>query len=316
MGTASGWMVAVLLAAQPLAAQPPTVNLTLPASFDRWMYPFSTAPGTRTIGSTFGAPGNPAFDDADAQIVLGFALTDAQLPTGTDLGQYRVTAATVQLTTATDLAFPIDPTSDPRSSYDGSAADPDPGRPIELFGLGFRHGYTSAAFGTGTAGPPQFEETDAFGIPGPPAPRNRAVFISDYLDGAARDVSNFVRDQLNAQPWAVGAVESLAPGTAVPINTPVQFELDLVDPHVAAYLNGGLDAGGFFFGIASLHTAVTGSSQGIPSFYLSHPTQGSQGPVAQLILELTLVPEPASWLSLSILPMCLTFWLRRRRYSR
>jgi hypothetical protein len=299
------WALTSALAAASAAAR------DVPVDFDRWMYPFNASPGARTSGSTFGAVQNPAFDDLDAQILIGFDATAAGIPEGAGAGNYRIAAARVELTTATDRAFVLDSTYDAWSTYVDESTD-DAGRPVELYGVGYRHGFTNAGLSGSTAepGPPVFEEVEAFGAPGPPSPESRNAYASDYADGTARDVSNHVRQRFDPVPWALGSVEGLAPGDAVPIQATMHFDLDLTNSTVLQQLQQGLDQGKLFFAVASRHTSVQGSSEGIPSFHLGDATGASLGQRARLHLDYEIVPEPCA---ATLLAMALVLWPRRRR---
>ncbi|GIW73743.1 MAG: hypothetical protein KatS3mg103_0265 [Phycisphaerales bacterium] len=83
---------------------------------DRWNYPFSATPGTRTSASIFGALGVPGFDDRDAQFVVGFD-TDADVPTGQGAGAFRVVSARLTLVVSNDQQFVYDDTADPLASH-------------------------------------------------------------------------------------------------------------------------------------------------------------------------------------------------------
>ncbi len=101
------------------------------ADFDRWFYPENLTPGTRSSGSVFAGDGT--VDDRFAQIIVGFN-SSLDVPAGLGPSAYRVTAAKLTLTTASDAAFLYDPTYDPVSSYVDPQTDGDAGRPIELYG--------------------------------------------------------------------------------------------------------------------------------------------------------------------------------------
>jgi hypothetical protein len=287
-------------------------SLNVSVGFDRWMYPFNASAGTRVSATTFGAVQNPAFDDLDAQILLGFDTASAGVPTAAGGGLYRITQATVRLTTATDGAFELDNTYDAFGTYLEEATDSDAGRPLELYGVGFRNGYASAGFGGTVAGPPVFEEAEGFGIPGPPAPQRRHAFASDYAGGQPRDVSNSVREGFDPVPWAIGDVPGLATGSSVPLDTAVVFQIDVHNPDVLAQLQAGLDAGGLFFAVGSRHRSTQGSSEGIPSFHFGGTDGVSIGPRASLQLDYEIVPEPSA-AALFGLGVCLVSRSVRRR---
>ena len=265
----------------------------VPATFDRWNYPFNTSPGSRLSGSTFGAIGNPQFDDHDAQIVLGFNLAELGISSTID-----VTSLEVRLTTSTDNAFELDSTYDPVSSYLDPASDTDAGRPVELYGVGFRNGFFFPAFGPSIPGPVAFEEAEAFVFGNPAAESVRNAFMTDNVrttEGGLRDVSNNVAEGFENQPWAVGDVVGLADGMPVPLQSVMTFDLDLSNPTVLSYIESGVESGGLFFSVASLHSSTQGSSAGIPSFFLGDPNLPDLDlAVAELSIDYEVVPEPGS----------------------
>ncbi len=298
---------AMLLSATSLFAQ----SANIEASFDRWNYPFNASPGSRLTGSTFGAVFNPAFDDHDAQIIVGFDTADAGIPTS----NVEVTSLTVQLTTATDNTFEYDPTYDSFESYINPAADLDTGRPIELYGLGLRNGFFFSAFGESSAGPPAFEEAEAFVFGSPAEEGVRNAFMTDGVpEGMGlRDVSNNVAEGFEVAPWAVGSIDGLDSGATVPMNSAMSFDVDLSDPNVAAYVARGVESGGLFFTVASMHTSTQGSQAGIPSFFMGDPNLPDvELAVAQVSIDYQVVPEPTS-ASVLISGMIGFAFVRRRR---
>jgi hypothetical protein len=184
---------------------------------------------------------------------------------------------------------------------------------VELYGVGFRHGFTTAAISVAMPepGPPVFEESELFGVPGPPRSESRNVYASDYAVGSARDVSNHVRQGFDPTPWAIGSVAGMMPGSAVPINATLEFEIDLTIPAVIEQLQAGLDQGSLFFSVASKHASVQGSSEGIPSFHLVDAAGGSVGQRAHLHLDYALVPEPSAT---TLLVLTMLIWPPLRRH--
>jgi len=282
-------------------------NATINATFDRWNYPFNASPGSRLTGSTFGAVGNPAFDDRDAQIILGFDMAAAGIPSGAE-----VTAVSVQLTTSTDNAFEYDPTYDAIATYVDPTLDMDIGRPVELYGLGLRNGFVLPAFDPSTSEQGAFDEGEAFAFGNPAARGARNAFMSDYFDGP-RDISNNVADGIELLPWAVGTIEGLLPADAVPLNAVLSFDVDLSNPNVLGYVEDGLSSGGLFFTVSSMHSSAQGSSAGIPSFFLGDANLPDlELPVAQLQIAYQVVAEPAAS-SATLFGIAAIVLVRRRR---
>jgi hypothetical protein len=303
------WMILAASLFAPTAASAET--FLLPVAFDRWMYPFNATPGVRATGLTFGAFGDPTFDQRDAQVLLGF---DTSGIGGVPVG-YAITGAKLTLTTAADNSFQYDPTYDAHITYD-AGVDTDTGRPIEIYGVGLRGGFTGLTLDDASADPTLFKEQTSFSAPGPPSSGVRRAFASDYDGGIARDVSNNVLGAFDPNPWAVGQITGLTPGGNVPINTAITFDLDLANPDVVAYLVDGVNDGELFLAASSLHPAAQGGPPTYPVFYLDAGGV-SLGDTATLELELTAVPEPASWVLLaSAVAIALPLAARRLRRRR
>ncbi len=264
----------------------------LEPTLDRWNYPFNSTPGTRSAASTFGAVGAAGFDDRDAQFLVGFdttGLIDASL--GSE--NYLVSDITLSLTINVGGAFAYDPTYDGYQTYldntdPNFVADSDTGRPIELFGVGYRNG-----FSLGT-----FDEDSNFSPPGPPAESVRNAYALGSNGVALTDVSNNVADAFDTTPWATGIAPSLTAGDTVPIDTVFTFTLNLADPDVLAYVQQGLDAGQLNFMITSLHTAAFGGPATFPSFYtkenILHDPGFGDYLAGQMAVQYTLIPEPGT----------------------
>lgn len=262
------------------------------ADFDRWMYVNNTTPGTRINGSVFAAFTDPLVDNRFAQIVVGFD-TSADIPPGMNPARYRVLAAEVSFTTSLDGSFLYDPSYDSFQTYSAGGADPDPGRPIELHGVGLRNEYTSLAFGPTTLGGPTFEEQDRFGLAAIGA---RNVYASDYLGGAARDVSHNVGSGWDPLTWSVGQVPGLAPGTAVPLNTTFRFPLNLNASEVVSYLQNGASRGQAFFALSALLDATQQVTDGIAQFWFRESIPlGGIPPHLRLQIEILPAGQPGDF---------------------
>lgn len=277
-------------------------------TMDRWNYPFDSAPGYSETAAVFSAIGQEdafppfSFDQRDAQMIVGWDL-NGQVPPGLGGCRYRVLSAVMTITTLGDPSFRYDPTSDPRSSYLAGGVDADPGRPIELFGVGFRNGWTLGAPGqAGCPVPPMLPGFPCWyegsvDLPGPPqgpciCKDQRNAFATDFAGSVARDISNNVRDGFEAKAFAVGQIAGVVPGAYVPVNSPVVFSLDVADVDVQAYLRVALDAGRLMLSVSSLQPATSAGGPGAGEyarFYCKEHPLGS-------------VPGggPYRWASLSI----------------
>ena len=231
-------------------------------TLDRWNYPFNPTPGTRIVASTFGNdPGGSMFDNRDGQFIVGFD-TGAAVPPGLGAATYTVQSCVVEITYANDFVVEYDPTVDPYTAF-LPATDPeyiddaDPGQPIELYGVGFRNGFS---LGTWTEFTPY--------TPGNVLdPSVRSAFaLGTNQSGAWVDVSNSVRERWTPQPFAVGQIADLKPGSLVPMNSTMRFTLDVSSPSVQSYLRNAVNAGRLRLTACSL-TKVVQQGGNFPTFY-------------------------------------------------
>lgn len=233
-------------------------------ALDRWNYPFNPTPGSRITASTFGnEPGSALFDNRDGQFVLGFNLAP-EIPSGLGASSYTVTSCTVTITYANDFVVEYDPTIDPYTAF-LPAADPeatedeDLGQPIELYGTGFRNGFSLNTW----------LETSPFTIASlnslNPSVRN-AFALGQNAQGAWVDVSNSVRERWTPTPFAVGVIDGMKPGSFVPEGSIMRFELDVARTDVQEFLRSAANAGKLRLSITSL-TKVVQQGGNYPQFY-------------------------------------------------
>jgi len=282
---------------------------------DRWMYPFAFTGGTRNLSPTFGAVGTPGFDNRDAQFLIGFD-TSAVIPAGQGAGNYQINSITVRAMVGAPSGFEYDPTYDPCRTYlpdtDSEALDDtDVGRPIELYGVGLRNGYTQLGFGANDNQPPAFEESSPFGAQD--VGTRNAYALSFDSTGTGIDVSNNIDGRIESQPWAVGSA-ALAPGAPVTDNTTFSFAVDLTDADVRSYLQRGLNDGALGFAISSMHAASQAGGPPTPQFVTRENSGAGAAPVA-LVIDYQVVPEPAS-LGLAAVGALLGLYLCRFGRSR
>ena len=314
------FLTAVLaLAALPGSAQVFSTTVD-PVDFDRWMYPFNGTPGTRNLAPTFGAVSEaPDFDNRDGQFIVAVDTEDAGIPKNQGAANYnplriRIFAAHF------DGVFSYDPSYDAWQTYldplDPSyVADSDAGRPIELYGVGFRNGYVGPlVIGAITAaGPPGFEENNRYceGC-GSLGQAKRNIFALDPgVPDPQGDVSNNVLRMspltgtgFNPSPWAIGkSTSGLAAGAAVPQGSfgvtageTFEFTVNTSDPDVLAYVRNGLNAGVLAFAITSMHETEQQAGGSNPNFYTrDNIDTAAIAPRMELIVSL---PEPGVGASL------------------
>lgn len=221
---------------------------------DRWNYPFNATPGTRAVASTFVSGGETGFMRFGT-FVVGFN-TAAGIEAGRGEAAYEIVAARVTLMSSVNFSVTYDPSVDPAFSYLTNGhpqyvADTDAGRPLELFGTGFRNGFT----------PLTWTETTPYA----PTGGDRSVYpVTWNAAGAEVDASMNVNyaAPYEALPFAAGVIAAATPGENIPLDTPVVFDLDLSQPGVRRYLQSALDVGRLFFMATSLHNG----GQGVRTF--------------------------------------------------
>jgi hypothetical protein len=258
---------ALVLAATGLRAggDAPVAVLIPEPSADRWMYFHNGTAGSRATASTFSALPLPAgasfFADRAGQFIIRFNTIAAGIPAGMGPENYDVGKLILTAVIAENTGVLYDPTSDPPASHQsGGVEDPDPGRPIEIHGTGFRGGFTATTF----------QENSPFGM-WDPAGANAFALGFDPA-GAARDVSNNVTDGFEPDPWAIGTVRTRAPGDSLEIHDKLEFRINLALPGVADYVRQSLNRGFIWLTITSLHSTTQQGGSGYPVFFTrEHP---------------------------------------------
>ncbi len=256
-------------------------TVALPASGDKYMYPFiddSETGGRRGYAGMWGAYGSFDdsewdFDDRDAQFFLDFA-TSEEVPHGKGASNYKIVKLEVTIVSQLDDTFLYDPTFDPLGTYTGATEDIDAGRPLELYGVGYRSGFSRDTFSEDSAF--QTEPSVQFT---PTWNRKRNAYAIDFgPDGTGRDVSNNAQEGFETNPWAVadspGYIDfdgiyipgPLADGSSVKDGRVFRFQADLDNPRILSYLQESLDAGRLHLMVSSLYgTAQRGVV--FPRFY-------------------------------------------------
>jgi hypothetical protein len=284
----------------PAVAQSPYQRVQQYASptIDRWMYPFGGTPGQEVSASIFRTPldatfNGPAFDDRDAEFVLAFNTAPA-IQALRGVNSYRLNSIRVAVTTSNPPRFEYDPTFDSITTTYATTdpeytADADAGKPVELFAAGYRNGFRATTI----------TETMPFAFASPWLEGVRNIFPASLnANGTSgADLSNQVRDRIEAQPLAIGQVAGLTPGTLVPQGSVMTFEIDLTQPGARAYFQRGLDAGRIVVVVSSLHLTTGGPGGGggdpnYPAFYTKeNPLNVSIPVAATLTVDLALSPN-------------------------
>ncbi len=246
---------------------------------DRWNYPFNQNAGVRATSSSFSALNEPDFDDRDGQVLIGFD-TDDQVTTGLGAGSYTILSAKVTIgISETSIAY--DDTYDVWQTYLDTMdpdfiADSDVGRPLELYGVGYRNGFSNATYLEDS----NFSEVD---------PENQGVrnaFATDFLMQSPDDISNNVLEGFDTVPWAIGINAGISPGATIPSGTDMTFTLDVANPDVHQYLAEALDEGRLRLMISSLHPAI--QQGGVFASYYMRENFFSGDQAARLMMEVQL----------------------------
>lgn len=273
--------VSVLIMASAAFAQPFNAQ-SVPSDIARWMYPFNGSPANRATASVFGGFGSTgSFDTRDAQFLLAWN-TSNSVPVGMGSRNYLIRRVRVTLTIASGNQYRYSgtlrdyrtyfPTNDPRYLAPANSASP-----VELFGAGFRGGYTALTF----------PQDGPFTSSGPVYYASRNAYAAGFdTNGLLIDVSNNVGDDgtneistaFEVAPFAVGQSTNLAPGQLAPVGTQLVFDLNLSDPLIYSYVQNGLNSGRVDFVAATLLAASFSGAPNYPNFYtifnaLADPSQ-------------------------------------------
>ncbi len=246
---------------------------------DRWMYGANASPGTRGMASIFANPGDWS---RLGQFMVGFDLSE-KIPIGQGAASYQISSIKLTLVTSGQPPFTYDSTYDTVASYLGN--DNDPGKPIEIHGVGYLEGYTGEDFLN--------RRTPISGADG------RTAFpLSWDPQGVARDVSRNVAEGFESNPWAVGRVLGIEDGEMVTEEKNVEFSLELTDERVIQYLQSSFDQGKLYLMVSSLQDALQQGGTFV-NFFTSDSQEefffGGYSPrleVEYSIVEITNVPAP------------------------
>lgn len=270
LGRGRRTLAAALSLAATGAAHAQTISIDMGTpTLDRWMYPFASTPGAEQTATTFGAILQAGFDDRDAQFLLGFD-TAALVQPGLSLERYQIQSLRFVATVSNDLVALYDDSFDLASTLFADddplqTVDTDAGKPIELFGVGFRNGQSLATFAESTP----FSTVPSF----PPQEGVRSAFAAG-LDPSLSlvDASRQVRERKELNPWAIGTTHAIDPGTPIPAGTELSFDIQLCTPGVRTYFQQALASGKVRVMISSLAPATGGPGGGTgdpayPAFY-------------------------------------------------
>lgn len=287
-------------------------------ALDRWFHQGDSAPGLKDLMSTFAnyEPGAGFYQARTGTFMLGFDTSD-QIPLVTPQ-RYQINSVRFTLDYVDEnrnVAY--DPTADDLSAILGGMDDP--GKPIELYGMGYDNEYERLGFGANDSLPPEFEESSPLWPNDVPtleqtfnvyplgddgtgqlgnvfnSPGGEGVFAYNPVD-EEYELVEVTKPAWNTTPWAVGTVEGLTPGTQIPPLARFDFEVNLELPGVTEYFQRTLATGQVAVFIASLHD-LTGFHEGgisdFPAFHSKESLWVSFGMASAPTLEIdyTILPE-------------------------
>lgn len=255
-------------------------------SQDRWNYPWNSTPGARALASLFLATDEVGVY-RHGTFIVGFDTSDL-IPEGNASGAYQITSAQIRLMTSGNFEVPYDPSYDPVASHllethELYLADEDSGRPIHVFGAGFRNGFNQETW----------KETTPYS---PGSDAQRTVFpVIINESGLPKDVSLAVDydNPTDESPFAIGRLEDTEAGDPIPEDTWMIFDIDLNNSGTLAYLQQGLSHGKLSFIFTSLNEGGR-EVRTYPEFYTSDHLVG-ESPQLQLsvrIVDAPILPNP------------------------
>ena len=255
------WLCWIPLAAVIVDGDQLRIGYAAVPAIDYWGYGNATSRGAGQSASTFSSL-PAAGENRLSQFLLKFNTVAAGIPAGLGVGNYMLEKLTLTLVVESGDVY--DPTEDSRLTYGvGAQPDFDPGRPIEIYGAGFRNGFTAA----------NYLETSSYSSGG-----IRSAYAMGYDSAVVgRDVTNNVTAYFDPAPWGIGKVlvkpgagqayQEIAPGERYGYLAHVEFQLNLSSPGVANYLEQGLHQGYLWFVVSSLHSTSQQASDGYPRFF-------------------------------------------------
>lgn len=325
----AGWIVVVLAG----AVEAELAQWTSPG-IDVWHYEHSGSPGANPYTASWGSltydSGTQSFlpkTPFDEPARHSMAMVAFDTSTATELANspesFRINSVTVTLkmwqgTGASSggvIQYRDTPMSNAELLAEFQAGTPSTARPIELFGVGLRQGYTGFEFNSSNYGPPLYDEMfatpyestfdltsyNAYPIVGDAVNPGQFVdVLNNVTGGFSATASGNATGPFDITPWAIGQAP-LAAGASVPNNTLFSFELNLELPGVRQYVEQSLVQGGLGFFVSSLHATTQGGSGGPYPRWFAKEAVGSPGSVpggipeaATLLIDYSPIGEPVA----------------------
>lgn len=284
----------IAIAAATLTAVPAARAATATwdsSDLDAWVYTFGS--GTRSAMPTF--TGGIELDQNGQYVPktvsdvarFGMALvafnTEGKIgalpptPRHIKVNSVTVTVKMNQNSSANPVLYSTTPVTHQGIRSELIAEQLSPARPMELYGVGFREGYTGFGFGPNDSAPPLLEEN----TPNRPATgyRTYPMAVSDTHCCGFDDVTNSLTGGYSAtapgnttapfdpEPFAIGTAAGLAAGDPIPNGTTFSFDVDLTSNAARQYVQRSFFGGGLGFMLSSWHfTGVEGAGGGYPDW--------------------------------------------------
>ncbi len=256
-----------------------------PQTDDVWVYTFGQG-ALASVAPSYSSVFGDEFPDRFATLFLTFdaqgVLPDTQRPVRLSSMTLRLSMLNSSSFDETDGVF-YDPTYDGVNSYLDPTLDTDPGRPMELYGVGYRNGFDLSSWRSAN-----FPVSAANGY--------NAIPI-DFPPGSAqgRDLSNSVIGGFDTQPLAIGTTPDLLTATDGTLRVRdlarFTFLMDDLSEEARTSFTSQLLNGEVSFMLSSLQAAGFGGMGG-EEIYPRWATLETAFPVEDAELELTIEQSP------------------------
>lgn len=270
------------------------------SDLDSWVYNNASQPGAATASPTWLNeltinPTTHQFDPMPSTnpARLGMALfafnSVGKISTGLAANRYQINSitfkATCEFAGLVPAQYETAPVTQPQILNEFATGNMSWQKPMELYGVRFRAGYTGFEFTASPPGPPLYDEiTHAYSGTGSYV--LYPIVGSNSTPGAYVDVSNSVSGGFSATepsnttaaftatPWAIGTT-NLSVGDEIPNNTTFTFTLDLNAPGVRSYVQQSLSSGALGLIVSTLHATTTLGGSGVyPRWYTKEAGSG------------------------------------------
>ena len=272
-----------------------TASWITPA-LDTFSYTNASGPGGRILGPSF--TGGLDLDSDSQQFEahpkdlparLGMPLvafdTSSQISPGLPSTRYQINSVTFTLKmrngSGGELQYDPNPISNAAILNEVTGSGTTTLRPMELYGVGFRDGYTGYSFEGAAGGIKPFSESihpyassDGGYIPYPIV--GSAVQIGQYVDvsnsltgGFSATAAGNTTAPFDVTPWAIGTTSSVSATNTILDDATFAFQVNLNLPGVLSYVQQSLAKGGLGFFVSSLHNSEEfGVGGGYPQWFM------------------------------------------------